>query len=283
MQIIGIDFTSAPSRRKAITALHCTLDGGTLSAGNLEEWPDFRAFEAALARPGRWIAGIDFPFGQSRRFIESIGWPCSWAGYVRHVGSMDRGGFRETLVKYKAARAAGDKEHQRTTDKRAGSVSPQKLYGVPVGLMFFEGAPRLLASGVTIPHVREGDPSRIVVEAYPGIVARSLIGRRSYKNDTRRKQTEDQRAARIALLHELTRQAKDRYGFAIDAPAGLCEDPGADHLDALLCAVQAAWAWSHREQGYGAPDDRDPLEGWIVDPHLAGYSARRANVEAASP
>jgi hypothetical protein len=100
---------------------------------------------------GPWIAGIDFPFGQARRFIETIGWPCGWADYVRHAQSLTRSGFREALNAYRKTRRSGDKEHRRQTDIAAGSVSPQKLYGVPVGLMFFEGAPRLVASNVTIP------------------------------------------------------------------------------------------------------------------------------------
>jgi hypothetical protein len=45
--------------------------------------------------------------------------------------------------------------------------------------MFFEGPPRLLDAGVTIPYVQVGDPRRIVVEAYPGVLARQLIGRRT--------------------------------------------------------------------------------------------------------
>ena len=93
---------------------------------------------------------------------------------------------------YKEGRIAGDKEHRRATDATAGSISPQKLYGVPVGLMFFEGAPRLLASGVSIPHLHAGDPQRIAIEAYPGVLARQIIGRRSYKSDSRKKQTADQ-------------------------------------------------------------------------------------------
>lgn len=268
MQIIGIDFTSSPSRRKPITALHCVLESNTLIAGRLEEWPNFSAFETALRRPGPWVAGIDFPFGQSRRFVETIGWPLSWASYVAHVATFDRPGFRDILTRYKESRLAGDKEHRRATDKTAGSISPQKLYGVPVGLMFFEGAPRLLKSGVTIPHVHQGDPSRIVVEAYPGIVARTLIDRQSYKNDAKRKQTREQLDARLSLFQQLTKEADARYGFNIEAPLNLCKDPGADHLDALLCAVQAAWAWSQRENGFGKPDNLDPLEGWIADPHL---------------
>ena len=46
----------------------------------------------------------------------------------------------------------------------------------------------------------------------------------------------------------------------------LADDPTGDRLDAFLCAVQAAWAWTHRASGYGAPPDLDPLEGWIADP-----------------
>jgi hypothetical protein len=55
------------------------------------------------------------------------------------------------LEVYRSHRPFGDKEHRRKTDIAASSISPQKLYGVPVGLMFFEGAPRLVKSGVTIP------------------------------------------------------------------------------------------------------------------------------------
>lgn len=269
MMILGIDFTSKPSRRKPITCIHCSLDGNALRMQSLEEWPSYPSFEAALAKPGPWIVGIDFPFGQARRFIETIGWPSSWAAYVNHAGQLGRAGFREALNSYRENRIVGDKEHRRATDAAASSISPQKLYGVPVGLMFFEGAPRLLASGVNIPYLHEGDPLRIAVEAYPGVLARQLIGRRSYKNDTRKKQTIDQHEARNDLLQALRQEAPRRYGFSIDAPDSLCDDRGADHLDALLCAVQAAWAWRQRDDRFGAPETIDRLEGWIADPHLA--------------
>ena len=110
--------------------------------------------------------------------------------------------------------------------------------------MFFEGAPRLVASNVTIPKLQHGDPKRIVVEAYPGVLARQLIGNRSYKQDTRKKQTSEQRTARLDLLDGIvTGRLHNRYGLGIKAQPELCEDPGGDHLDALLCAIQAAWAW----------------------------------------
>jgi hypothetical protein len=269
MKVYGIDFTSSPKRSKPITCIECRLDGNKLEAGELIEWQDFNSFEDALRSPGPWIAGIDFPFGQSRKFIENIGWPNTWQGYVEHASSLGRKGFRSILDAYRANRPAGDKEHRRATDEKAGAISPQKLYGIPVGLMFFEGAPRLLESGVTIPGLQQGDPQRIVVEGYPGVLARSLIGRRSYKQDTKSKQTQDQHDARKELLDKITGHGVlATHGLVVSAPKTLADDPGADHLDTLLCAVQAGWAWMQRDNNFGVSGQIDPLEGWIADPSL---------------
>ncbi|MGB7933982.1 MAG: DUF429 domain-containing protein [Gammaproteobacteria bacterium] len=269
MRIYGIDFTSRPKRSKPIICLECVLKRDTLHARELTEWFDFIAFEAALRRPGRWIAGIDFPFGQSRKFIENIGWSTSWQGYTDHVATLDRAGFRKILDNYRVSRPAGDKEHRRAADIAAGAISPQKLYGTPVGLMFFEGAPRLREAGVTIPGLQNGDPDRIVVEAYPGILARSLIGRRSYKQDTKMKQTVNQYEARKDLLRAIINNSVyQTNGLHVEAPMSLADDPGADHLDALLCAIQATWSWTQRDHDFGTPHPTDSLEGWIADPIL---------------
>jgi hypothetical protein len=276
MKVLGIDFTSSPNAGKPLTCLRCTFDEKVLRAGPLEKWPNFSKFEEDLRRPGPWIAGVDFPFGQSRKFIDTIGWPSNWNGYVRYAHSLGREGFRHELDRYRQGRPAGDKEHRRKTDVAAGSVSPQKLYGVPVGLMFFEGAPRLAQSGATIPHLQNGDPLRIVIEAYPGVLARSFIGRRSYKHDTKSKQTTERHEARCEMLKKLRSGAANDYcGFAVEAPDALCDDPAGDHLDALLCAIQAAWAWRNRARGFGLRPDVDPLEGWIADPSLARAAARK--------
>jgi len=69
--------------------------------------------------------------------------------------------------------------------------------------MFFEGAPRLVHSGVTIPALQSGDPERIVVEAYPGVLARQLIGRAGYKTDNPGKQTEKQHQIRHVMLDHI--------------------------------------------------------------------------------
>lgn len=275
MQILGIDFTSRPTRKKPITCVRAEFDGEVLSVasgdeGACERWSSFSEFEDNLTRPGSWIAEIDFPFGLSRKFIENIGWPPTWREYVLYAKSLGRAEFRRKLDDYRQRRESRDREHQRKADRLAKSISPQKLYGVPVGLMFFEGAPRLVRSGVTIPMLQEGDPNRIVVEAYPGVLARNL-GARRYKSNSRKDQTDQHLAHRRELLATLSGgAAKQRYGFEIIAPDTLCDDPTGDELDALLAAIQAAWAWRNKDQNFGIPIDADKLEGWIVDPRLIG-------------
>ena len=84
-----------------------------------------------------------------------------------------------------------------------------------------------------------------------------------------RKQTRSQRAARAKILEAMTSGAlATRYGMTVvtDDPE-LVDDPPGDSLDALPCAVQAAWAWRNRGQLFGGPHAGiDPREGWIADP-----------------
>ena len=267
VDVHGIDFTSRPRRGKPITSRHCRLEGDVLRALAASALTSFAEFEAALARPGPWIAGIDFPFGQARRFVDDVGWPPAWKDYVGYVERLGKAAFEAVLDEYRRKQPKGEKEHRRRTDVLAGALSPQKLYGTPVGKMFFQGAPRLLEAGVTIPRLHAGDPARIVVEAYPGILAR-VVTRESYKSDTKRKQTGPQRAARAKILEVLTSGALEtRYGMTVvaDDPE-LVDDPTGDSLDALLCAVQAAWAWRNRGRLFdGSRGGIDSREGWIAD------------------
>jgi hypothetical protein len=270
VDVLGIDLTSRPRPGKPITCARCTFDGARLTLVDLERWFSFTAFEQALETPGHWVAGMDFPFAQPRRLVENLGWPRRWVEYVTLVGGLERPAFKRLLDDYKSTRAPGDRHHKRACDRLAGSQSPQTTTRTPVGLMFFEGAPRLVRAGVHLPYLHDGDERRIVLECYPGVAARSLIGRQSYKSDSRSTQTPDRHAARLSLLAGLVNgRCRERYGFDLDAPMLLAEDPGADELDALICAIQAAWGWSRRRSRYGAPEGVDPLEGWICDPTLA--------------
>lgn len=274
MRIFGLDFTSAPGRRKPITCAVCSLQDGLLTLHDCQSFPDFGQFEAFLRYPGPWCAALDFPFGLPRTLLTNLSWPERWEDYIQLVATMGKAQFEETLTGYCASRAPGDKHHLRAADKLAKARSPMMLHRVPVGKMFFQGATRLLASGVQVLPCRSNNDSRIALEGYPALVARRWIGSRSYKSDERSKQTEEQREARQEIVQGLRSPAlSEYYGLSLtldDAMVeALVQDPMADLLDALLCAIQAAWAYTQRGSGYGIPADCDKSEGWIVDPALS--------------
>jgi hypothetical protein len=273
MKIYGLDFTSAPSSRKAINIAQCTLSERGLFLESLGRLTSFDGFEDFLRQPGPWVTGIDFPFGQPRRLIENLCWPPTWDGYVDFIARMGKSQFVNTLLNYCNNRERGNKHHLRLTDKLANARSPMMLYRVPVAKMFFEGTPRLLSADVNILPCRVREDSRLVLEAYPALVARRWIGQRSYKSDAVKQQTSEQKSARHELIHGLhSIDAKTHFGLDIhftdeDQNALLCDGSG-DQLDALCCAIQAGWAYSQRDRNFGIPRDCDALEGWIVDPLL---------------
>lgn len=271
MHIFGIDFTSAPSGKKPITCACCELHGRLLIVQEPRALSDFAQFEAFLHHPGPWIAACDFPFGMPYELISNLNWPEPWEAYVRHIAAMGKSAFEETLTRYTESRVAGDKHHKRITDTFAASRSPMMLHRVPVAKMFFQGAPRLLASGASILPCHPTDDTRIVVEGYPALVARRWVDS-SYKSDRRRTQTIEQQMVRehivACIRSELLLHDYDILLEMSDRQAErLIEEPMGDELDALLCAIQAAWAYTQRAQKYGIPGG-NALEGWIVDPSV---------------
>jgi hypothetical protein len=273
VRIYGLDFTSAPSRRKPLIALGCTLEGGILHVEDSEEMRDFPGLEKFLQKPGPWVCGMDFPFGLPKGLVSALGWPEGWEGYVGEVARLSKEEFESAIRADMARRPPGSKYRYRLADRRSGSSSAMMLFRVPVGKMFYRGAPFLLNAGVSVEPCRRTQDTRVAVEAYPAVVARRFLGRASYKNDERRKQTTAHLAARERLVAGLESEAlKDVYGFTVAMKGAWREelvwDPAADALDSLLCAVQAAWSYTKKDRNYGVPPECDPDEGWIVDPHL---------------
>ncbi len=110
MNIYGLDFTSAPSNRKPITCVECEFTDHRLCVGDeMIRLTSFEAFETFLARPGPWLAGLDFPFGQPRQLIQNLGWPKTWQDYVGKIAALSKLEFEETLTAYSQSRPSGDK------------------------------------------------------------------------------------------------------------------------------------------------------------------------------
>lgn len=266
MLLYGLDFTSRPCRRKPLTLAEATLQENRVQLHAVHRLETFAALESVLVSPGPWLMACDFPFGLPRDLIRFLGWPeTSWAAEITHLAGIPREALESCFKPYRDAHPPGQKYAHRATDRAAASSSSMKLVNPPVGLMLYEGAPRLLQAGVTLPGLHAGDPGRIAMEAYPALLARQVVGRVSYKNDDARKQTPSQQAGRQQLLERADQMLGLRLEIADTALAARAlTDPTGDTVDAILCALQAAWAWQRREQRYGLPEAPDPLEGWIV-------------------
>ena len=275
--LAGVDFTSAPRRGKPIVwAWGAWQRPGLLRLERFEEDLTPAAFAAALRRPGPWLAAFDMPFGLPRELLATLGWPADWAGSMAHYASLSRPQVVETFSAFCDARPAGSKFAHRACDAPAGSSSSMKWVNPPVAYMLHAGMPLLIDAGVEIPGLQAGDPARVALEAYPGLLAREILGRRSYKSDEVARQTADRFIARKDLIAGLEAGAT-RLGLRLALTHAqrdlLAGDASGDSLDAVLCLVQAAWAARQHARGdprYGLPAGMDTLEGWIVSAPFPG-------------
>jgi hypothetical protein len=266
MQLLGVDFTCAPTRRKPITVARGERVGAVLRLRALEALPTLAGFEALLREPGPWLGGFDFPFGLPREFVDAQGLGDSTAAVITELQRRcaTRMDFRALVDAWGNGRPAGQRLIHRATDGAMpglSSSSPLQTRYVPVGFMYFEGLSRLVAAGVGLPGLHAGDPQRLALEAYPGLLAYELIGRRSYKNS----EEADRLIARKDIVEALE-QGRTRLGLRLKLTHAqretLVDDASGDRLDAALCLVQAAWAAV--QPRHGLPAQVDAVEGWIT-------------------
>ena len=278
-ELVGCDFSSSPSRRKPIVIARGSQQGGRVQLSGLERLESLDAFSAWLQQPLTWVGGFDLPFGLPRELVKALGWPLQWEPCIRHYAGLSRPDIRQQFAAFCAQRPVGGKFAHRATDRPAGSSPSMKWVNPPVAYMLHAGVPRLLGAGVCLPGLHPGDPQdrsadgqarRVALEAYPGLLARELLGARSYKSDDRAKQTPERLIARKDLITGLE-NGRTRLGLQLKLTHAqrdvLVDDASGDALDAVLCLLQAAWAQVRWEQGdlsYGLPAALDPLEGWII-------------------
>jgi hypothetical protein len=263
--LAGIDFTSRPTRRKPITVALGALEHGVLRLARVESHESFEGLAAWLRTPGPWLAACDFPFGLPRELVETLGWPREWLPLMRHYAALTREEIRDTFSAFCDARPVGSKFAHRVCDGPAGSSPSMKWVNPPVAYMMHAGVPLLLDAGVHLPGLHAGDEQRVAIEGYPGLLARELIGNRSYKSDDKAKQTAERLIARKDLVEGLE-QGRTRLELRLRVSHAqrdtLVADASGDSLDAVLCLLQAGWASGR--VGWGMPVGVDGVEGWIA-------------------
>lgn len=265
--LVGCDFSSSPSRRKPILMATGSALKGRVLLATLERLESLDDFEQWLRQERAWTGAFDFPFGLPRELVMHLGWPTQWLESMRHYASLSRLEIRNTFAAFCDARPAGYKFAHRSTDKPAGSSPSMKWVNPPVAYMLHAGVPRLLAAGVHLPGLHRGDTRRVALEGYPGMLAREVLGNRSYKSDDKARQTPERLIARKDLITALE-HGQTRLGLRLKVSHAqrdaLVDDASGDSLDAVLCLLQAAWAAGQGAPAYGLPAEMDALEGWIV-------------------
>ena len=264
-KVLGCDFTSRPSRRKPICCAWGVLDAGCVRITALERCETMAQFATVLAQP-HWTGGFDMPFGLPRELLTALDWPLDWLPAMLHYTHLPREVIRSTFKQFCDARPVGGKFAHRATDTPAHSSPSMKWVNPPVAYMLHAGVPALIASGATLAGVHAGDAQRVALEAYPAYAARAVIGSAPYKSDDTAKQTPARAQARARLIAGIVQAAHPHLGLRVQASAAILDamqdDASGDTLDAVLCALQAAWSLG--KPNHGLPVEMDTLEGWIV-------------------
>ena len=273
-QVIGCDFSSSPSKRKPIVVAVGTANHvpniGIVSLSKLEQIHTLDGFSAWLKQPAEWVGAFDLPFGLPRELVETLNWPTDWKACMAHYASLSREEIRATFKAFCDARPIGGKFAHRAADLTAGSSPSMKWVNPPVAYMLHAGVPRLIATGVHFPALHDGDANRVALEGYPGLLAKEILGKRSYKSDDKAKQTSERLLARKDVVTKLElgqTRLNLRLKLTHAQRDALIDDASGDSLDAVLCMLQAAWAQDQHQQGaknYGLPKKIDPMEGWII-------------------
>lgn len=277
MLIIGCDFSSSPSKRKPIVVAVAAAEGNQKDVNaskssrcvllKLERFDTLDAWSQWLRAQPQWLGGFDLPFGLPRELVQILHWPDDWLLCMRHYAELSREEIRVTFKAFCDARPVGGKFAHRAADLPAGSSPSMKWVNPPVAFMLHAGVTRLIDAGCHFPGLYRGNANKVALEAYPGILARELLGKRSYKSDSKPKQTPDRLIARKDLITALE-LGQTRLNLHLKLTHAqrdmLVADAAGDALDAVLCLMQATWAYRQGTPLYGLPSSVDPLEGWII-------------------
>ena len=268
MQLAGIDFTSAPSRRKPITVALGRLRGDATLSARRDRGPCRLRFVLGVAALARAVArGLRLSRSACRgRWSRRSAGRASGCRWCAHYTGLSRAEIRATFQAFCAARPVGDKFAHRACDAFSTASPSMKWVNPPVAFMLHAGIGLLLDAGVQIATLHPGDPV--------AGRARRLSGPAGARADRpplvqeRHPGDADAGAARARGSSCCAASRPARAGSASRSRstraqrAALLDDGSADRLDAVLCLMQAAWA--AERPGCGLPDDVDPLEGWIV-------------------
>ena len=288
--VIGIDFSSSPSKKKPIVIaegiLFCDFSNQQkkpLPTLHLERFLTIKTlnhFEEYLISNKSWIGGFDLPFSLSREIIEHFGWPTKWDDFVKFYCSKEKKFLRNCFKSWCDSKKKGKKFSYRLTDKISQSSPAMRWVNPPVAWMLYAGMQTMLRAKLFFPAhsfpikskniyskfiLKNKKPRfKIALESYPAYTARKKT-RNPYKSDNEKKNNNLKKNNRQLILNSLL---KNEVGFQLALIIDekffqpIIDDGKGDFLDALICMAQAASAVI--KPNFGLPKKVDPLEGWIL-------------------
>lgn len=217
MRIYGLDFTSKPKKGKPLTLAICTLKEKMLTVEveklhefepcePLKEYSNWLNGKGDWENEKEWVAGIDFPFGMPIPAIIHFEWAddianTSWCAYMKKLFEDNEKlfNFKKIMENWAYPNEKSEKgrpvkiQFKRLTDHVAHSQSPMKVSDNPYpGAMLYQGCKALLEANVSVPPLRrfKENEGKIVVEAYPRIVAQTFLTKQTDFNEVLSKKAE---------------------------------------------------------------------------------------------
>ena len=216
------------------------------------------------------MCGMDFPFGQPKSLSPLSAGP-RLGGLRRRDRWALEGRVRGCYPGRHGARPPGNKWRYRLADRRCGSSSAMMLFRVPVGKMFYQGAPRLLASGVRVsPAAATATtawPSRLTPPSSP---AASWAGEPT--SGTASRHARSSRAGEAGLrpgVRTLRESTGSPWRWRSPGAGEVRRGPGSRRP--RLAAVRGPGGVGlhlRRDEDYGVPPECDPGRGLDPGPQL---------------
>jgi len=255
VKVAGVDFTSAPSRRKPIVVATGVFEGCRIAKVDLQSFSSASLFRAFLESAEFNRVGIDAPLSLPTEFLETVG-IASWEESIMWASAQSKDEYFAAIRAFVTARPAGNKEPKRACDKLLGAASPLKLFNPGVGWMHFALAKHLLNLPVAVLPFQTLSGAASLIEVYPGAFAKQRLGNLSYKNDSPGDTERPERRERLLLALDefLEISPAHRKQAVLDAHG--------DHLDALIALAQTAFSVEEPVPS-GASK-----EGWIYGARL---------------
>jgi hypothetical protein len=162
-RLLGCDFSSSPSKRKAIVLAWGQWRQDRVCLNELVHCDSLDSFSQALHAPGPWVGGFDLPFGLPRELVSQLGWPTDWLACMQHYAGLSREQIRDAFAGFCNARPVGGKFAHRATDIPAGSSPSMKWVNPPVAFMLHAGVPMsAMVAGIAMGLISDGSRSVVL-------------------------------------------------------------------------------------------------------------------------